>query len=439
MHRIVLGCLLAWTGCGPVLAIGTTFYPNYRIVPITPPDPDLAFIQVHAINDASAVVGRYRDFLNPRDRAFVWDAVGGLRDLIALNEDGPRVQVANPANGVADEAFDINNSGAIVGRFVGGGNEAQVWLTETLLEYPNADLIGDNIVRAVAINAAGVVAGQAFIQGDNRGVTYDGGVVTSLPLAAGGSRNLVVDINDAGVAVGQELIPNPGGGTNSLPIVWFPDGQVKTANLGSSGLSTANINSINNAGRLAGAGGQSFPGEPEMPVAAIWLDADAEPTLLLPQTILPDQPASRFQSVSATFVGENGWVLGVVELNFGIPVIDPSVRRSFFWSPEGGTAIIEDLLVPEDAGWTIRQMAAFNSHGIGVADGFDPDGNQRAFLLVPVTVPEPASWVALLLAVLAASSMAARRTAGAAMQAINSGVSPGSITPSGKIHRPDVG
>lgn len=412
MHRIELGCLLAWTVCGPALAIGTTFYPNYRIVPITPSDPNLAFIQVHAINDASTVVGRYENLQNEPTQAFVWDAAGGRRDLIAVNENGPRVQPANPANGVADEAFDINNNGAIVGRFVGLGYEGQVWRTESLLEYPNAELGDDNFTQATAINAAGVVAGQTFIRGADRGVTYVGGIVTTLPLIAGGTSSRVLDINDAGVAVGQELVPYIGNSRRPQPIVWYPDGRAQIASLGSDGLTSASISSINSVGRLAGGGIYSLPDQSETYVAAVWLDADAEPTLLLPRAILPEQPPALIQGSFATFVGENGWVVGTVEF-YGIPGIDPFVRQSFLWSPEGGIAVIEDLLVPEDAAWAIRNVAAFNTHGIGVGTGIDPIGNLRAFLLVPVAVPEPASWVALVLVIASAALVVSREKSSA--------------------------
>jgi len=161
-----------------------------------------------SINDAGNPVG-WTDAAGRTQRAVIWPGAGAVSALLELA--GATVSVAE----------DINASGVIVGNCdtTGGVVHAVKWAsagaTPTILQ----DIPGIVSANATAINDAGIAVG----------VGYDGvtsyplawaadGSLTVLPLLAGGTTALCLDINDANQIVGTG---DTVGGINDA-ILWNP-------------------------------------------------------------------------------------------------------------------------------------------------------------------------------------------------------------------------
>jgi probable HAF family extracellular repeat protein len=148
--------------------------------------------------------------------AFLWEN-GGMRDLGVLAD--PPCADSPTRNCGWSEAWDINNAGDVVGTSGGSlGSHAVLW--------PRGGMIRDlGLGRAVAVNDAGEVAGDAGNLNGNAFLWRQGNL-TSLP-SLGGTRTLVVDLNNLSMVVGNGLTAQG----KSHVFVWRP-GQPTLLDLG---------------------------------------------------------------------------------------------------------------------------------------------------------------------------------------------------------------
>ena len=80
-------------------------------------------------------------------------------------------------------------------------------------------------------------------------------------------------------------------------------------------------------------------------------------------------------------VNDNGYVVGYYDTSEG--------TRAFLWN---GTETVDlNSLIPSGSGLTLIQANSINNLGQIVGNALDSDGNIHAFLLNPVTVPEPST------------------------------------------------
>ena len=98
------------------------------------------------------------------------------------------------------KAYDINDSGLIVGVRYSGGYWPCLWQNGVLMDLGVFE--SDWGTYASAVNNVGQVVGQLRNGGAAQAFLWDSGEVTELPPLAGSSRTEANDINDAGTIVG---------------------------------------------------------------------------------------------------------------------------------------------------------------------------------------------------------------------------------------------
>jgi len=105
--------------------------------------------RAYAINDNGQVVGQSSNTLSASGHAFVWDRLGGMRDI--------------DTSGRASCAWGINNSGWVVGSSTTSISiqQAFVWNATDGMVALN-DLGGNNGSRAYSINSQGWIAGYSY-------------------------------------------------------------------------------------------------------------------------------------------------------------------------------------------------------------------------------------------------------------------------------------
>lgn len=176
--------------------------------------PGGAYNAAYGINDSGQVVG-YCNVSGFGARAYLWDA-GTITDLgpdpaNAINDLGQVVGGTSAPRGFIWEggnrtefyleAFDINNSGLVVGQGQGFHNEAHAVLWQ---DGSTADLypLGAETSCATAVSNSGDVVGWAYTGGDPlMAFLWRSGFTTSLP-GLGGPDTMALDINTAGHVVG---------------------------------------------------------------------------------------------------------------------------------------------------------------------------------------------------------------------------------------------
>lgn len=129
----------------------------------------------------------------------VWDSQG----------HATRLQLTAAA-GNTGSAYDLNASGIAVGAINGGNlRRAQIWDTQTgAASSVPLTAEGNYMATAVAINDAGLIAGQGIDPSNgarNVAMVYDlkTGVNTEIVLGGGGNGGLVTDISNSGYVTGS--------------------------------------------------------------------------------------------------------------------------------------------------------------------------------------------------------------------------------------------
>ena len=320
--------------------------------------------QAYGINSAGQVVGRSMTSLG-ETRAFVWDRQTGMQDLGVLG-------------GYGGEAYGINDEGRVVGIAYTAGhagpNDGQyhafVWSSSSGTRELDALYSGAGSC-AWAINSWGQVAGASLtVDGDIRGVVWDGiGGIQEVG-TLGGDYSEAFAINDDGHVVGRAGFF--GVEAPSQAFIWDSTSGIRPMGplYGPSG-STAY--GINGAGCSAGAfrtGGGIH--------AFRWTETAGMEDL--------GGPAGQFGDWGeATDINDSGLVVGWSKLSD----VD---FRALLWDGDGQMSDLNDLLDESGAGWALTSAQAINNLGQIAGTGFY-DGQTRAFMLNPV--PEPSSLLAL--------------------------------------------
>lgn len=158
-------------------------------------------IDSHAfgINETGQVVGSSycRQISNGNvsgcgNRAFIWDSINGMQPLAVLD-------LCPPLPWYSSEAYDINNSGQVVGRAC---ENAVLW------ENGSVTVISSSPVSlAYAINDLGQIIGRTEFSIEGQyivsGWIWENGVMNELGESSGNKWIFPFDINNAGEVVGQ--------------------------------------------------------------------------------------------------------------------------------------------------------------------------------------------------------------------------------------------
>ena len=194
--------------------------------------------QAHAINDNEQIVGESFTTSNlpSLTHAFLWEngVMTDLGTLPGFNES---------------QAFDINNSGKVVG--VSGGistNNSHAFLWENGV-MTDLGTFGGTSSAAVAINNNDQIVGYyRNLSGQTRAFLWDNGIMTDLG-TLGGNYAEARDINDVGQIVGYSTSSNNINNEQGRAFIW-QNGII--TNLGVIGGFQSSATSINNQGVIVG-------------------------------------------------------------------------------------------------------------------------------------------------------------------------------------------
>lgn len=163
--------------------------------------------------------------------AYVWDPENGITDLDTTSYS---------------YAYDINDSGIVVGRLGPGLGTAASWENGTLTQYPE-------LTTFAGVNNFDQMVGWVHDAFNDEAVLWDNGEVTMLGyLGSGYHHSSASAINDRGQIVGTSA---DGGYDNELSFIW-EYGQIYDLNdliINSiDGLILTNARDINNSGQIVG-------------------------------------------------------------------------------------------------------------------------------------------------------------------------------------------
>ncbi|MDF0553642.1 DUF3466 family protein [Kamptonema sp. UHCC 0994] len=203
----------------------------------------------YQINNYGQIVGRYLSG-NSIDNAYLWE--NGQRTDLGYN------------GGISSSANDINDAGQIVGRFVISQEKWFPFLWQNG-EMINLGTLGYDAAAAQAINNQGQVVGYSGLRfGTTHAFQWENGKMIDLGTLLGYKQSTAYDINDAGQAVG-----NSANNINSRATLWS-NGQI--TDLGTLGGNGSFAVAINNKGQVVGS--DTTTGNGGLLHAFIWEDGE---------------------------------------------------------------------------------------------------------------------------------------------------------------------
>jgi probable HAF family extracellular repeat protein len=328
----------------------------------------------NAVNDSGQVAG------SANGHAFLSGPNGGpLQDLGTL------------PGGTGSSGFAVNASGQVA-----GSSEFPNGTSHAFLSGPNGgalqDLgtLGGPISQGFAVNDSGQVTGtattdtasgptHAFLSGPNGGALKDLGTL-------GGDVSVGNGVNASGQVTG-------GGNTASIGVLAFLSGPNGGAlkdlgTLGGNPGDESNGNGVNASGQVTG-GSHTATGA----LHAFRSGPDGG--------ALQDLGSLGGDFSSGFAINDSGQVVG-------LSTYDASgAYHAFLYS--GGQMLDLNNLIAPGSGFTLEVARGISDNGYIVGFGTAADGNQHAFLLIPV--PEPAGLVLLGTGAVALLGYAARRRA----------------------------
>ncbi len=210
--------------------------------------PNLS-VSVYAINDLGQAIVNASQF----NVSYNYTVVNDLYNLNTMAYTPLPAYPGATTNSTA--AFDINNSGVIVGDYHTGGIEWGGYSLSspsggvfTPVTYPS----GSSYSYPTSISNNGNLTG-SFDDGVLHGYVQIGGTVTQLdtPSAWGGVGTFPNDINDSGTVVGEYFLPGPSADYNNLePFLW--SNGVYTKGVLPAGYAYGSYDQINDEGVIVG-------------------------------------------------------------------------------------------------------------------------------------------------------------------------------------------
>ena len=307
------------------------------------PDPNSMVSLAYGINNSEQVVGVSYSLYGPPRDAFIW----GNGEITKLASFG----------GNATWGYGINDLGHVVGHEGSAG--AVLWQNGTPTPLGNLPGASDSV--GYAINGSGQVVGSSYqVGGGTTPVLWQGGQIIELIPGQLMAYAEAHDINESGQIVGVAGLDTIVG----QAFLW-EDGNV--INLGSlPGLppnQDHRARAINDLGQVVG--DASYHG-------FIWQDGAMSPLGTIPGGI----------GTIPYDINNAGQVVGA----------DP-IHSAVLW--ENGAIVDLQDLIPGNSGWELVRATGINDSGYIVGYGYNPSGDERAFLLTPI--PEPATLIVFLL------------------------------------------
>jgi len=357
MRRFTLATLLAtFTAITPG-AFGQCQYEVTAVIqapecPFTGPPP----LTGRSINNAGHVVGWYFKCDFSGDIPFLWTPKNGLQEL-----DLPVDNVTSA------RAMDINNNGAICGRFLASDDDMGFRAFVITAEGEFIEIAppeGSNQLEAMALNDAGQVVGW-WTQATTGAMPFlwQDGKFETLPGTQKFYSITAVDINESGQITGKVRVND---GDEELAYVWDNGKTTILPPVPPNGIDS-NPRALNATGRVTGRGNIPLRDNPQLSYSHAYA-ADVEGAQNLGQ--LPG-----FEESTAWSIHDNGLIVGqsFTTSNFGPGTI---------WH-HGAIFDVNDLLINKN-GFFVKGFRDTRSDGALLAFANDENNDTVAAILEPV-------------------------------------------------------
>ncbi len=335
--------------------------------------------------------------------------------------------------GTFSRGLGINSTGQVAG--VGDVQVASVLVQHALLAQKGFLPIDVSITTGThssigrGINDGGAIAGSTQDVGGLRAARFDGGSVTIITLLPGGVSSQGYGIDGAGNVVGSVTLAggvthgfrsDALGGMSDLGVI--APGQSSEA-LATNAAGVTVGDAIDGTGRMRGVRAGVGGGFVLLPALLPGGSSSAATGINSLGHIVGF--ADRFGSVRAVFLkADNTWQeLGLLfggttaranAINTSDMIVGQADSgagsRAFLTDATSGVIVDLNTRIDPSSGWTLTSATGINDQGFITGVG-QINGQDRAFLLTPTTIPEPASLVLLFMGglLLAGSRIALKR------------------------------
>jgi probable HAF family extracellular repeat protein len=228
-------------------------------------------------------------------------------------------------------ALAVDSSGAAAGRAASG--ELVIWNGKSLTRLGVQGNVG-------GMNNGGVVVGSYTQAGQGRAFVYKNGALTDLGAGAANAVNTRGQV--AGTLDGHAFLSDTGTLTD----------------LGTLGGNTSAARGINDRGDVVGVSSNEF----------------GQPTPFIHDGAMRELPGGSYAAA--------------IDVNDRLQVVASAEGRHGYLAVDGVVTPLDSLPAVRARGWRNLEPTGINDQGWIVGTGVDPDGNFRAFLLVPRDLPD---------------------------------------------------